>query len=279
MSGRLVGEVVEWLRTPPAVGLTQAERLVLLVIAERANEQTRVMWRHKGDAENLIDRIAGAVGVSVKSVGAVFGRLAKRGLEVRVPFGEDRNGRPVYATSGRAERFLLPALPAMHPLPERPERSRDEGTFPVDNPPADPVDNSSDAPAKVPPSKDLPAQRSRDEGTFEPERSRDEGTLVPLKTYPSKTNPSTPSHPIPQPDVEERPPVHSEPSARDHPRDGPPDGYAAARDYLATLPDLGDARIAAARAELGAQTPIAELVIHAAAAAHQTLARPQRDDP
>lgn len=52
MSGRLVGEVVDWLQTPPADDLTMAEAAVLLVIAERAHDKTREMWRHR---INLID--------------------------------------------------------------------------------------------------------------------------------------------------------------------------------------------------------------------------------
>lgn len=273
MSGRLVGEVVEWLRTRPAADLTQAERIVLLVIAERASEQTREMWRHKGDSENLIERIAGAAGVSVKALGGVFGRLARRGLEVRIAIDEDRIGRPVFARSGHAVRFVLPDLPAAVALPETGIRSRDGGTFPVDNPSSEPVDNPPGDASQVPSSRDLNPIRSRHDGTKGEIRSRHDGTLVPLKTYPSKDSPSTPKVPVSQPDVEGALPVHREPSAGNHPRDGPTaeDGYAVARDVLARLPDFGNALIAAARTELGATAPLPRLVIHAAQAAHAAL--------
>lgn len=255
MSGRLVGEVVEWLQTPAAAGLTPAERCVLLVIAERANPETREMWRHRGDDQNLNDRIALAVGVKVKNIGEVFGKLAARGLEVRVMIGQGKDGRPVFAARGRPARFVLPDLPASVALPER-ESSGSDRTFPVDNSPVGPVDNGSCDERKVRSEPELSAERSGQDRSNSRERSGSDRTLIPLKTYPSKNNPSNSDGPVSQPDVEGGAAGDNEPSAKsDLPRDGPAaeneaSDYATAKAALEALPNWMDLLVAA-RTELG----------------------------
>jgi hypothetical protein len=284
MSGRLVGEVVEWLRTPAADGLTQAERVVLFVVADRANEQDRVMWRHRTDTESLHERIRGALGVDAKSLGNIFGRLAKRGLEVRIPTGTDKRGKPTFANNGHNTRFRLPEFPASVSLPPA-QSSIEEWTFPVDNTPDQPVDNTPEGEGKVHQPMDLHSGRPINGWTFEGERSINGWTVYPSKENPSKTHPSSPGVPSTQPDVEGRPPTHSEPSATKIDsatyRQSPlvavvpddataPDEYETARDLLAVLPDFGQSLIDAARAELGATTPRAQLVIRAARLARRT---------
>src|SRR5437879_4337068 len=133
MSGRLVGEVAEWLRTPAAAGLTAAERVVLLVIAERANETTRKVWRHKIDDVSASERIREVAGMSKQNLTKVFNRLAARGLEVRVQVGTTDAGKPVFAHKGHATDFRLPELPASVQLPQRDASGRTKE--PVDNPP------------------------------------------------------------------------------------------------------------------------------------------------
>lgn len=279
MSGRLVGEVVEWLRTPAAAGLSQAERAVLFVVAERAHEHSRLMLRHRTDTESLFERIRGALGISEGSLGNVFGRLAKRGVEVRVPTGTDKRGRPTFANNGHNTRFRLPDFPASVALPPT-QSSIDEWTFPVENHPTESVDNSAGEPAKAHQPMDLHDGSPINEWTFEGERSIDGWTVSPSKEDPSKNSPSTPGVPAVRRAVEDRPAVHREPSAKDQvfrqppillPVPGPPPGaYAAARDALSRLPDLGHAAMDAARAELPAGTPLADLVIHAAALARRS---------
>ncbi|GAA4085104.1 hypothetical protein [Actinomadura miaoliensis] len=39
MSGRLVGEVIQWLRTPAAKRITAKERIVLLTVADRVQAE------------------------------------------------------------------------------------------------------------------------------------------------------------------------------------------------------------------------------------------------
>ncbi|RJL21086.1 MarR family transcriptional regulator [Bailinhaonella thermotolerans] len=119
MSARLVGDVAIWLDTPAALGLTPAERLVLMIIAERANEQSRRMWRYRSDESTLHDLLARRVGVSSGQLTRILGRLSRRGLEVRVPLKYDRRGRPVYGRRGHACDFQLPELPTTVTLPPR----------------------------------------------------------------------------------------------------------------------------------------------------------------
>ncbi|PZG20634.1 hypothetical protein [Nonomuraea aridisoli] len=292
MSGRLVGEVVEWLRTPAAreLGLSQAERNVLFVIAERAHEQTRRMLRHRPDTESLFERIRGALDVSDKSLGNILGRLAKHGLEVRVPTGTDKRGRPTFASNGHSMEFRLPEFPASVALPD-PQRSIDEGSFPVENPVAQPVDNPASSDPKVHQPMELHGGRSIDGWSIRGGRSIDGWTLSPSKESPSKNNPSTPGVPAVRTDVEGPRLVHREPSAGNHRQPNhhqpplmlavpepsrastapagpidqtPAEPYDSARDFLATLPDLGSSYLEAARAQAPPGTPIAALVIHAA---------------
>lgn len=137
MSARLIGELANWLTSPAAEGLTPAERCVLFVVAERAHERSRIMLRHRGDAEQLVDRIALATGQARDStLKRTFRSLAKRGLDVRIPVAQGKDGRPVFACEGHSMRFRLPEFPASVAIPEAP-------ADPVDNP-ADPVDEPVD---------------------------------------------------------------------------------------------------------------------------------------
>lgn len=210
MSGRLVGEVVEWLQTPVAADLTAAERCVLFVVAERANEQTREMWHHRVDECHLVDRIASAVGVSRDGLKKVFQRLARRGLEVRVAISVTKAGKPVFAHEGRSMRFRLPEFPASVSLPQRGDGGPfSEGSDPVDNP------VNSDV-------NDLREEDKRGDGSTSSEPKRgysgaQEGGLEyppspsssPSKDLPSKT----PHGSVSQPDVEGEAAGRREPSA------------------------------------------------------------------
>jgi hypothetical protein len=86
--------------------LTPSERLVLVVIAEWANDKTRVAKQTKNWNLDTICRRAGIQRAGLKSV---LQRLAKNGLEVRVPV-RWKDGKPVYAYEGTAVTFKLPVL-------------------------------------------------------------------------------------------------------------------------------------------------------------------------
>lgn len=141
MSARLIGELTNWLMSPAAqaMDLSSAERNVLFVVAERSHEKTRVMLRHRGDDMQLVDRIAMATGLSRDgALKKALQRLARRGLDVRIPVAKGKDGRPVFAYEGHSMRFRLPEFPASVVVPERPAGPVDNDSTPVDNP----VDNS-----------------------------------------------------------------------------------------------------------------------------------------
>jgi hypothetical protein len=99
MSIRLM---VEMLDHAPAE-LTPAERLLLVAIAEKANEQTRMSWPG-------MDTLTQRTGLSDRRVRQVLADLAARGYEVRVPIGVDRHGMPVFATKGHRTEYRVPTF-------------------------------------------------------------------------------------------------------------------------------------------------------------------------
>jgi hypothetical protein len=252
MSGRLVGEVVEWLRTPAAAGLTMAERIVLVVIAERSNDETREMWRFKADDVTLAERIQGAAGIDSTGLRHALQRLKKRGLEVRVPVKHGKDGRAVYAFKGYAMQFRLPAFPASVDLPQRrPEEAASNGHKPVDN-------SGSDAPQRGP---DEAASKPKG-GLREAQRGPDEAPLN--RMYPYEELPYKNSGPCPYvAEVEDTRPAAATPSGEPKIHMGYDPTYKEARAVLGRLPDLGGTYMAAARDALGQETPLAELVIYA----------------
>lgn len=103
MGVELIMDVLD--HAPP--DLTPAERLVLVIIAERASDQTREAWPGGRDGWGL-PTIAVRAGLKTQSVQHIFHTLARRGLEVRMPIGQDRRGRPVYAHEGHQTSYRLP---------------------------------------------------------------------------------------------------------------------------------------------------------------------------
>lgn len=83
--------------------LTAAELLVLIAIAEEANDLTREAW--PGMA-----KLARRVRMAPVSVRHVFDRLRDRKLEIRVPIGIDHSGMPVFAGRGRRTVYRIPAF-------------------------------------------------------------------------------------------------------------------------------------------------------------------------
>jgi len=101
-----VGLVTEVLDYAPA-NLTPVDRLLLIVIAENANDGTRQGWPgwdliarrmrwtdHKDGGKN--------------AVSTALARLAERGVEVRVPIAKTKDGKPVYAAHGRRTTYCIP---------------------------------------------------------------------------------------------------------------------------------------------------------------------------
>ncbi|MGR6921195.1 hypothetical protein ACU635_43725 [[Actinomadura] parvosata] len=128
MSARLFGLVAAWLETAAADGMTQSERLVLLLIAERARDTDRRMVSFRADRRDdgtkitLTELLQARAGLTPRGLADTVQRLARRGLEVRVPVGKDRNGVIMYARRGHATDYRLPDLPASVRLPEPPAR-------------------------------------------------------------------------------------------------------------------------------------------------------------
>lgn len=104
MAIKLIAEVISYLKRDN--DLKPAERLVLLLIAERANEQSREAW--SGGADDW--QLGQLARLSPTGLRDVLQRLAQRGLEVRMALGKDAKGRPVFAVWNRQTTYRLPIL-------------------------------------------------------------------------------------------------------------------------------------------------------------------------
>ncbi|MCX4818137.1 hypothetical protein OG601_47070 [Streptomyces sp. NBC_01239] len=102
-----IKRVVEVLKFAPA-DLTPAERMVLVAIGEniRDDDPTRETWADF-NASVLAQRTGLAGSGSLKSA---LQRLAKRGLEVRIPIAHGKDGRALYAVPGKQCRYRFPIL-------------------------------------------------------------------------------------------------------------------------------------------------------------------------
>jgi hypothetical protein len=80
-----------------------AARLVLAVIADDANEKTRKSYLG-------MDLLSHRTGLLPDSVGKALRRLAKAGVEIRVPLGTDKRGRPVFAAKGNRTTYMVPVF-------------------------------------------------------------------------------------------------------------------------------------------------------------------------
>ena len=84
--------------------LDPTARAVLAVIADDANERTRI-------SRIPIDLLMHRSGVTRDALKKVFRRLARAGYEIRIPVGTDALGRPIYAMRGRATQYRIPVFP------------------------------------------------------------------------------------------------------------------------------------------------------------------------
>jgi len=109
----LITEVLAW--APGALG--PSERMVLIVIAEDARDATRESWAMKPE------QLGARAGLKPAALQKVFQRLAKVGLEVRVPLKIGKDGRPVYAYEGKRSTYRLPHLQRVDSVPSSEERT------------------------------------------------------------------------------------------------------------------------------------------------------------
>lgn len=101
MSVELVVEVIK--HAPP--DLNSTERMLLVVIAESCNKDSRTTWYRDGwDEAELCRR----VGIAQRSLSRVLTGLSKKGVEVRVPHKHAADGTPLFAFRGRQVTYRLP---------------------------------------------------------------------------------------------------------------------------------------------------------------------------
>lgn len=109
MSGELVREVLDLAPRD----LTPSQLVVLLVVAERSQPRPRVVdGRHIAARECFPDREQMQLDcrMTEDTLSKTLQRLARRGLEVRVPLGEDKSGRPYFARAGHRSTYRLPVF-------------------------------------------------------------------------------------------------------------------------------------------------------------------------
>jgi hypothetical protein len=94
------------------LALSSGERLVVLEIADQANDRTRQAF-----GRDLLDIVARRTGfASTKQVGKVLGKLAEKGIELRVQIVKngrplfDKQGRPVFAYEGHQTTYRIPVF-------------------------------------------------------------------------------------------------------------------------------------------------------------------------
>jgi hypothetical protein len=122
---KLVVEVLD--HAPDA--MTTVDRLLLVIIAENANDGTREGWP---GWELLARRMRwnSQKDGGKNAVSTALAGMAKRGVDVRVSIAHGKDGRPVYAATGRRTVYRIPllqrvaavaTLPAKDPAPVTPE--------------------------------------------------------------------------------------------------------------------------------------------------------------
>lgn len=106
MAYELVAEVLDHAPTD----LAPSERLVMVVIAEYvlSTDYTR---GNRSTSRPAAD-VARRAGVTISGLKQALQRLAKRGLDMRVPLLVGKDGRPVYAMPGRSSTYQVPPLAA-----------------------------------------------------------------------------------------------------------------------------------------------------------------------
>jgi len=96
---------------------TAGERLVALMIADHADDNTRKAtrlplagYRRERDGR-WVDGLTDRTGLGAAGVSKALQRLAARGFEFRIPISVGKDGRPVFAAKGHALDFTVPVIP------------------------------------------------------------------------------------------------------------------------------------------------------------------------
>lgn len=91
--------------------LDTGELALLLILADEANDETRECFPG-------MDELCAYMRMSADGIGKVLQRLAKRGIDVRVPVGKDKTGRAIYAMKGVRTTYQLPKFAPTMPVPQ-----------------------------------------------------------------------------------------------------------------------------------------------------------------
>lgn len=145
--------------------LTQQERHLLSVLAELCRDDSRIV-------DESLEYVAWRYGSTASGVKQLLARMARSGVDVRVPIGVDKNDRPVYAVRGRVPRFRIPRFSAPEGCPCRHCEA-------VDNP----VDNSTQGGCVEPPNEIKGAEQRPEGGSTEPPKPPEGGSTQPPSRY------------------------------------------------------------------------------------------------
>lgn len=81
--------------------LDTGELALLLILADEANDETRECFPG-------MDELCAHMRMTADGIGRILQRLAKHGIDVRVPVGKDKTGRLLYAVKGVRTTYRLP---------------------------------------------------------------------------------------------------------------------------------------------------------------------------
>lgn len=109
MSRRLVDEVLE--HGPE--DLSGPELALLLILADKSQDEDRTVGGRRIPARTCfpgIEQLGAWMRLRPDGVRKVLRKLEDRGLQVRVPVGQDKAGRPVYAARGHQTLYRVPVM-------------------------------------------------------------------------------------------------------------------------------------------------------------------------
>lgn len=179
-----IGLIVEVLDNAPDT-LTSGERLVLVVIAEWANDRTRVAQQSHNWT---IDTICHRAGIKRSGLKSVLQGLARKGMEVRVPVRR-KDGKSVYAYEGTAVTFHVPPMPERggHSIPTQTPRgdatASERGGHSISEGMPQPPPSPQGSPLKKNPSSLSPREASIPEQPDDTDRERDDSASQRSKSH------------------------------------------------------------------------------------------------
>lgn len=238
-----IGLITEVLACAPDA-LGPSERIVLIVIAEDARDATRESWALKPE------ELGRRAGLKPAALQKAFQRLAKAGLEVRVPLKVGKDGRPVYAYEGKKSTYRLPPLKRMELSP--PSEAGTDSTLSTQEAGTD---------SALPDQEGGPGSTlSRSEGGTESYQGGTEGTLWPSEGGTDSSEGGTGSTPTPQYPSSTSPPPEEKGGAGGKARRAPKDEHPRFAEWYAAYPLRKD-RGAAAKAFNGAVKKVDDIEV------------------